>query len=299
MIRQAFKPAVVVESVLEGNPSLSCKALVRVSRAVIASEEAEDLSASLSALPQQGRMMREFGGKEAAMWATVVGKLPPEPLKFALNATVESLPTNANLHKWGKRPSASCPLCLGSCQSLLHILNDCPKAMFLCHYAIRHDNVLQNISRFIDCHLPPSYCRTVDLPDNIYSFSHHITPTNLRPDVVWWSDEMKRVYFLELTISSDSTMDQAHNRKLAKYYNLLEVARMAGYNAECLAFEVGSRGLVIERELQDLRRALGTTTKEITGLGVSLSQLAILGSFRVWCSRNKSMEYYNLLIILF
>ena len=65
---------------------------------------------------------------------------------------------------------------------------------------------------------------------------------------------------------------------------------MAGYNAECLAFEVGSRDLVIERELQDLRHALDTTTKEITGLGVSLSQLAILGSFRVWCSRNRSME---------
>ena len=163
MIKQAFKPAVVVESVLEGNPCLRRKALVRVSRAVIASEEAEDLSASLSALPQQGRMMREFGGKEAAMWATAVGKLPPEPLKFALNATVESLPTNANLHKWGKCHSVSCPLCLGSCQSLFHILNNCPKAMFLRHYTIRHDNVLQNISRFIDCHLPPSYCMTVDL----------------------------------------------------------------------------------------------------------------------------------------
>ena len=104
MIRQTFKPAVVVESVLKGNPSLSRKALVRVSRAVISSKEAEDLSASLSALPQQGRMMREFGGKEAAMWATPVGKLPSETLKFVLNATVESLPPNANLHKWGKRP---------------------------------------------------------------------------------------------------------------------------------------------------------------------------------------------------
>ena len=101
---------------------------------------------------------------------------------------------------------------------------------------------------------------------------------------------MKMVYFLELTISFESTMDQAHHRKLAKYYDLLEVARMAGYNAECLAFEVGSRGLVIKRELQDLRRSLGNTTKEITGFGVSLSQLAILGSFRVWCSRNRSME---------
>ena len=90
---------------------------------------------------------------------------------------------------------------------------------------------------------------------------------------------MKMVYFLELTISFESTMDQANHRELAKYYDLLDAARTAGYNAECLAFEVGSRGLVIERELQDLRRAQGTTTKEITGLGVSLSHLAILGSF--------------------
>ena len=80
--------------------------------------------------------MREFGGKEAVMWATVVWKLPPEPLKFALNATVESLLTNANLHKWGKYPSVSCRLYLGSCQSFFHILNDCPKAMFLRHYTI-------------------------------------------------------------------------------------------------------------------------------------------------------------------
>ena len=110
---------------------------------------------------------------------------------------------------------------------------------------------------FIDCHLPPSYCMTVDLPDNIYSFPHHITPTNLRPDVVWWSDEMKMVYFLELTISFESTMDQAHHRKLAKYNDLLEAARMAGYNAECLTLEVGSRGLVIDRSAPRLKKTQG------------------------------------------
>ena len=168
---------------------MSCKALVRVSRAIIASEEAEDLSASLSALPQTRRMMREFGGKEAVMWVTAVGKFSPEPLKFALNTTVESLPTNANLHEWGKRPSASCPLCLGSCQSLFHILNDCPKAMFNHRYAIRHNNVLQNIPRFIDCHLPPSYCTTVDLPDSSTVFhTTSLPPTSI---LMWCGGQMR------------------------------------------------------------------------------------------------------------
>ena len=111
---------------MKGNPRLSHQALVRVSRAVYASKEAEDLSASLSAFTQQGKMIREFEGKEAVMWATAVWKLPPESLKFALNA---SLCTYANLHKWGKHLSASCTLYLGNCQSLFHILNNCPKTI--------------------------------------------------------------------------------------------------------------------------------------------------------------------------
>ena len=98
------------------------------------------------------------------------------------------------------------------------------------------------------------------------------------------------VYFLELIISFESIMDQDHHQKRAKYNDLLVAARMACYNAECLAFEVGSRHLVIEKKLHDLIRTLSTMTKEITGLRVSLSQLAILGSFRVWCSRNRCME---------
>ena len=76
--------------------------LVKSARALVATEEEEVLSESVSTLPQQGRMVRHFEGSEAALWATRVGSLPPEPLRFVLNATVESLPTNANLHKWGK-----------------------------------------------------------------------------------------------------------------------------------------------------------------------------------------------------
>ena len=126
MSQQTFRPAETAQTVLELNPHMSQKALMRATRALIATEEEEALSNSLNDLPHQGRMMRQFDGNGAALWALGVGNLSPEPLKFVLNATVESLPTNANLHKWGKGLSASCPLCHGDYQSLCHILNDCP-----------------------------------------------------------------------------------------------------------------------------------------------------------------------------
>ena len=168
-VRQNFRPSEYAQAMLDHNRHFSRKALVKVTRAFVAAEEGKALSTSLKDLPQQGMMSRQFEGNESAMWATCVVKLPPEPLRFVLNATVESLPTNAKLHKWGKRPSASCPLCQGYNKSLLHVLNDCPMAMALRRYATRHDKVLRHLV-FIQHHLPPSYIMTADLPDGTYSF---------------------------------------------------------------------------------------------------------------------------------
>ena len=83
-------------------------------------------------------------------------------------------------------------------------------------------------------------------------------------------------------------MDQAHHLKEAKYHDLVEEARNAGYQASCLAFEVGSRGLIVQSKLLELRQALGAPAKPTTQLGVALSQCVILGSFNVWCCRNLS-----------
>ena len=139
MERVLFKPAEVAHSVIELDSNLCRKNLNRRARALVTTEEDEALSANLLNLPQQGRMMTQFGGNAAALWSRCISKLPPEPLSFILNATVESLPTNANLFKWGKWPSPSCALCHGERQSLLHVLNACSTAMSLRRYSARHD----------------------------------------------------------------------------------------------------------------------------------------------------------------
>ena len=98
------------------------------------------------------------------------------------------------------------------------------------------------LSAFVSTHLPPSFSMCVDSVESEYSFHHHISPTNLQPDVVWWSDEVKDIRLLELTISYETVMEQARQRKLAKYEDVVEEARVQGYNAECFAVEAGVEG---------------------------------------------------------
>ena len=47
----------------------------------------------LCSLPVQGDMARQWDGCAAELWARAVQGPPPEAMKFALNASLESLPT--------------------------------------------------------------------------------------------------------------------------------------------------------------------------------------------------------------
>ena len=145
-------------------------------------------------LPAQGEMAREWRESSPAFWVRAVESLPPEPMKFVLNASLDTLPTNSNLHLWGKKPSNICTLCRSYSQTLVHVLNNCPRALELRRYSSRHDSVLRVIGSFIKRNLSSDYSITVDCPSEEYHFPHHITPTNLRPDIVWWSDRKKELY---------------------------------------------------------------------------------------------------------
>ena len=275
----------MVQQVLDENPNRSRHALTKAAKTAVALKEVEELTDQLHTLPKQGEMARHLEGNAANLWAKSVGQLPPEPMKFALNAALETLPTNSNLRQWGKKSTDTCPLCMGK-QTLSHVLNNCPKAMDLRRYSSRHDEVLKPIAAFANDHLPPSFSITVDLPDSSYSFPHHITPTNLRPDLVWWSDSDWVLWLLELTISFETAAEEARLRKRAKYQDLVSEATAAGYSTELVTVEVGSRGTVDEHELSTLQAAFDATTKEVNTLASHIIRATLLGSFKIWCSRN-------------
>ena len=117
------------------------------------------------------------------MWSVVVQSLPEEQMKFVLNAALDVLPHNNNLHRWKTRQDPSCPLC-NSNQSLLHVLNNSSVAISLKRYNVHHDKIVHEISTVVRAHLAPSASMAVDIGEG-YAFPMHIVPTDLRPDLVW------------------------------------------------------------------------------------------------------------------
>ena len=80
-------------------------------------------------------------------------RLPSELLKFSINAVQDTLPHNVNLARWRKNECLSpfCKLC-GEKQTLIHVLNSCPKALSLCCYNEGHDAVLDGLANCLHAH---------------------------------------------------------------------------------------------------------------------------------------------------
>ena len=170
---------------------------------------------------------------------------------------------------------------------MLYVLNNCKVALVLRRYDDRHNWVLQAMANIIQDHLPSSTPMTVDLSDR-YSFPTHIAATDLRPDIVWWNDNQKTIILVELTVCFETSYEAAIMRKEDQYHDLIAETRKAGYTSTLITVEMGSRGLPSMFGFQRLRDILKLRRPEFHKLLLNTSQQAILGSYKIWCSRNNT-----------
>ena len=98
-------------------------------------------------------------------------------------------------------------------------------------------------------YLPPPYELTADTVS--YSFSRHIVPTELHPDIVWWDSNGLVLYIIELIIAFKT------DRKCIKYDSIIQRARDSGYSATFLPLEVGSREIIILQSFATLKEKVG------------------------------------------
>ena len=98
----------------------------------------------------------------------------------------------------------------------------------------------------------------------------------------------RELWLLELTISYTMKVANARSRKRAKYLELVEAGRAAGYKTSLITMEVGSRGMLSEDDMTQLKEAFDALAKEFTSLCLRAIRAAILGSFSVWDCRNKA-----------
>ena len=160
------------------------RALMKRTKAAVDDEDAQKRLQHAKSLECQGQIFRSCEEKAANIWAIAVQNLPPNHLKFSLNAAHDTLPHNANLARWRKNEGLSnaCKLC-GGRQTLLHVLNNFPRALSLRRYNERHNEVLEVITSFFEDNLPPEYNLLADLPRfQPYVFPPSITVTDEWPD---------------------------------------------------------------------------------------------------------------------
>ena len=214
--RQGFKPFQQVVEVMQEEATL--KTLAARAKGRVAEVDTSVRIEQCRALSVQGQTVRQFEDRATDLWSQAILTSPDHMMWFVLNAVTDTLPHNAKLHLWGKKPSSKCQLCPER-QTLQHVLNHCSVALEKRRYNERHDDILWSLYNFISSYLQPGHQVTADLPGEHYCFPQDVATTDSRPDIVIWSDQS--IILVELTIPFEPGMDATAERKQAKYANLL------------------------------------------------------------------------------
>ena len=243
-------------------------------------------------------------------------------ISFLLRSVYDVLPSPTNLCTWGLTEDPSCKLC-GKPANLEHVLSSCKIALSDGRYTWRHDQVLKAIAEKVDTARRQSrhvknkmtfisfekagekkgevrkqsqgllgtagdWQMEADIHGRL-KFPEDVAVTNSRPDLVLWSVGTKQVVMLELTVPWEERMEEAHQRKLCKYQELVDDCKSNGWKTWCLPVEVGCRGFAGQSLWQALR-LLGITGMARKKLIGEVCQEAERASKWVWTKRDEQWK---------
>jgi hypothetical protein len=115
---------------------------------VFREEEDDAWSACVHGYTMQGNLFALLQAEsEGITWKSYMWNLPRGVLKFALNASIDTLSTFTNLKRWGKHAFVNYHLCGNAVkQTLFHVLVHCNHTMNQRRMTWRHDSVLKHIA---------------------------------------------------------------------------------------------------------------------------------------------------------
>ena len=260
------------------------------------------------------------------------GGISPDLIKFILASSVNWARTPNLMKLWGWKKTAACCLCAADTCTLHHILSNCSYALADKRYTWRHDSVLFEIHRVLSnslqqlnqvrvqnnlphislsfvpaghavhhkqkklqkglLHKANDWKIIVNLEEFNYIFPPEIIPTSLRPDVVVWSNQLKRAIIIELTCAAEEGIEAAHIQKESKCLPLIaEITTNSIWKANLFTIEIGVRRF-IDVSLNKTLRALGIPQKAISQLGKNLATIAACCSYAIYLAA-KSFVWDN------
>ena len=269
-------------------------------------------------LGQQGAWTKWDLPSRKVTWAEL-WRLEPIRISFMLRSVYDTLPSPSNLCRWGLTEDPSCKLC-GGTATLAHILSGCKTALQQGRYRWRHDKVLQTLADILETerrkkrpdlrHEKPAiqfvkagekaqttassqggllsgastWEMRVDLNKRLVF--PDVVHTNLRPDIVLWSVKGKKIILIELTVPWEESCGEAHERKMAKYQELLEQCRAKNWSAWLFPVEVGARGFPAQSAWSLLQR-LGMKGRTKRTAVRRLGEAAERASCWLWSRRDE------------
>ena len=207
-------------------------------------------------------------------------------LKFILNATIDTLPTAANLKRWNKSSSDKCKLCKGR-QTTAHCLNICKVGMETGRWTWRHNNVVNYV---VNCLDSSKYTIHSDIEGHETAGGGTIPPevcvSNLKPDITVWDKARNNFHMFELTCPLDVNISQRNIDKANKYDHFTtDITRI---NTSVTLFEVSSTGLVtsVNRKRLQLIHKFCKPGIKLNTFIKNISSLSIYSSYHIWLCRN-------------
>ena len=109
---------------------------------VIANEYSDYYDTKVNELMMQGDFLKMLNQEEEDItWRSLIFSVPRGVLSFGIRAATNSLATNDNLQRWGKKTTSKCHLC-PQIGSLLHVISGCKVALDQGRFTYRHNSVL-------------------------------------------------------------------------------------------------------------------------------------------------------------
>lgn len=256
--------------------------------------------------------------KRKITWSEI-WRLEPFRISFLLRSVYDTLPSPTNLHRWGMREDPLCRLC-GGRGTMAHILAGCKTALSQGRYRWRHDKVLSALADILERERqkkrqtsirpatsiqfiregekPPAPKKTkksllqaaqswemrVDLGRKLVF--PQVVQTQLRPDMVLWSEEVRKLILIELTVPWEDGCEEAYERKATKYQDLVEQCRAKGWQTWLFPVEVGCRGFPAQSVWKTLT-ALGLAGRERKVAIRRLGEAAERASCWLWSRREE------------
>ena len=172
----------------------------------------------IKSLVVQGKNLAVAAAEEGdLLWKSYLYDLKAGTLKFLLNASIDTLPTAANLKRWKKSPSDKCNLCHNR-QTTNHCLNICKVALDSGRFMWRHNNIINYIVQSLDT---DKYTVHSDIPGHEAPGGGTVPPelaiTPLKPDITIWDKHSEKFHIFELTCPLEENIAARNTDKSNKY----------------------------------------------------------------------------------